>query len=155
IDDLEKELPRWLSKTDDVHLPLNRDDALGRRLLDAVRRAQAERPRSGSGPTTLRDAGELLHELRLYKDAAELDRLRETIGIAAEAHREAMRTARPGMHEYEVEALINYTFRRRGAAGPAYDSIVATGANATILHYTDNDRVLGADELLLIDAGSE
>jgi Xaa-Pro aminopeptidase len=155
IDDLEKELPRWLSKTDEVHLPLHRDDALGRRLLDAVRRAQAERPRSGSGPTTLRDAGALLHELRLYKDAAELDRLRETIGIAAEAHREAMRTARPGMHEYEVEALIDYTFRRRGAAGPAYDSIVAAGANATILHYTDNDRVLGADELLLIDAGSE
>lgn len=155
IDDLEKELPRWLSKADEVHLPLHRDDALGRRLLDAVRRAQAERPRSGTGPTVLRDAGELLHELRLHKEPAELDRLRETIEIAAEAHREAMRTARPGMHEYEIEALINYTFRRRGAAGPAYDSIVATGANATILHYTDNDRPLGDDELLLIDAGSE
>ncbi len=155
IDHLEKELPRWLSKADEVHLPLHRDDALGRRLLDAVRRAQAERPRTGTGPTVLRDAGELLHELRLYKEPAEVDRLRETIGIAAEAHREAMRTARPGMHEYEIEALINYTFRRRGASGPAYDSIVATGANATILHYTDNDRPLGDDELLLIDAGSE
>lgn len=155
IDALEKELPRWLSRTDDVHLPLNRDDGLGRRLLDAVRRAQAERPRSGTGPTTLHEAGEILHELRLHKEPAELDRLRDTIAIAAEAHREAMRTARPGMHEFEIEALINYTFRRRGAAGPAYDSIVAAGANATILHYTDNDRPLGPDELLLVDAGSE
>src|SRR5262249_49008414 len=61
----------------------------------------------------------------------------------------------PGMHEYEVEALIDGIFRRRGASGPAYPSIVASGANATILHYTANDRPLGADELLLIDAGSE
>ncbi len=155
IDDLEKELPRWLAKTDEVHLPLNRNDALANRLLDAVRRAQAERPRSGTGPTTLREAGETLHELRLFKEPSELERLRETIDIAAEAHREAMRTARPGMYEYEIQALIDYTFRRRGAAGPAYDSIVAGGANATILHYVDNDRPLGADDLLLIDAGSE
>ena len=57
------------------------------------------------------------------------------------------------MHEYEIEALIDGIFRRRGASGPAYPSIVAGGANATILHYTANDRPLGADELLLIDAG--
>src|SRR5215471_6618637 len=66
-----------------------------------------------------------------------------------------MRTVRPGMHEYEVEALIDGIFRRRGASGPAYPSIVASGANATVLHYTANDRPLGPDELLLIDAGAE
>jgi Xaa-Pro aminopeptidase len=59
------------------------------------------------------------------------------------------------MYEYEIEAMIDFTFRRRGATGPAYPSIVAAGANATVLHYVDNDCPLGADELLLIDAGAE
>src|SRR5205823_5808966 len=77
------------------------------------------------------------------------------IAIACEAHREAMRTARPGMNEFEVEALIDFTFRRRGAVGPAYASIVAGGANATVLHYTQNDRPLDAAALLLVDAGAE
>jgi Xaa-Pro aminopeptidase len=103
----------------------------------------------------LRDSGDILHELRLTKEPAEIARLRETIAIAAEAHREAMRTVRPGMHEYEIEAMIVGIFRRRGATGPAYPSIVASGANATILHYTANDRPVSPDELLLIDAGSE
>src|SRR6185295_3745963 len=94
-------------------------------------------------------------EMRLRKDPAELAMMREAIAIACEAHREAMRTARPGMYEYEIEALIDFTFRRRGATGPAYPSIVAAGSNATVLHYTENDRRLGGEELLLVDAGAE
>jgi Xaa-Pro aminopeptidase len=66
-----------------------------------------------------------------------------------------MKAARPGMREYEVEALIEQVFRRHGAAGPAYTSIVGAGPNATVLHYINNDGVLGDDELLLIDAGAE
>ena len=155
LQDLEKELPAWLVKANQVFLPFGRDDALTRRLHALIRWANGQRPRTGRGPTVLRDAGEIVHELRLTKGPAEIARLRETIAIAAEAHREAMRTVRPGMHEYEIEALIDYIFRRRGASGPAYPSIVAGGANATILHYTANDRPLGADELLLIDAGAE
>src|SRR5439155_731460 len=81
------------------------------------------------------EPGDILHEMRLRKEPAELACMREAIAIACEAHREAMRTARPGMYEYEIEALIDFTFRRRGAAGPAYPSIVASGANATVLHY--------------------
>src|SRR4029453_11727564 len=92
---------------------------------------------------------------RLAKEPAEIERMRRAIAIACEAHREAMRTAQPGMAEFEVEALVDFTFRRRGATGPAYPSIVASGPNATILHYVDNDRVLVDDELLLIDAGAE
>jgi Xaa-Pro aminopeptidase len=155
LEDLEKELGRWLSKTERVFLDLGRQDAAAERLLAAVRRAQGERPRTGRGPTAVLDARELLHEARLLKSPDELARLREAIAIACEAHREAMRTARPGMFEYEVEALVDYTFRRRGATGWAYPSIVAGGANATILHYTANDCPLGADDLLLIDAGAE
>jgi Xaa-Pro aminopeptidase len=153
IDDLEKELPRWLAKTERVFLDLAREDPPALRILAAVRRAQAERPRSGAGPTTILDAHTVLHELRLRKAPDEVARLRAAIAIACEAHREAMRTARPGMYEYEVEALVDFTFRRRGATGPAYPSIIATGANGTVLHYTQNDCPLAA--LLLIDAGAE
>ena len=81
--------------------------------------------------------------------------MRRAIAISAEAHVSAMRAARPGNWEYEVEALLDYIFRCNGASGPAYPSIVAGGANATILHYTTNDRRLDANEMLLIDAGAE
>src|SRR6266480_376827 len=155
LEDLERELPRFLEKAPQVWHTVRRDDPLAQRLMALIRRAQEMQPRTGIGPTTIRDPGDLLHEMRLRKEPAELACMREAIAIACEAHREAMRTARPGMYEYEIEALIDFTFRRRGAAGPAYPSIVASGANATVLHYTDNDRPLGERELLLIDAGAE
>src|SRR5213594_4060849 len=155
LGDLEKVLPRILEKAPWVYHTVLRDDPLAERLLGFIRTAQAGRPRAGSGPTAIREPGEILHEMRLHKDAAELARIRHAIAIACEAHREAMRSARPGMLEYELEALIDFTFRRRGASGPAYPSIVASGPNATVLHYTSNDRPLGGDELILIDAGAE
>jgi Xaa-Pro aminopeptidase len=93
--------------------------------------------------------------MRLVKDAAELELLRRAVAITAEAHTAAMRAARPGMHEYEIEALVEYTFRRRGAAGPGYTTIVGGGDNANILHYIENDAPLGPGALLLIDAGAE
>jgi Xaa-Pro aminopeptidase len=155
LDDLEKVLPRFLEKAPHVYHTVLRDDPLAARLLALIRRAQAARPRAGSGPTAIREPGELLHEMRLRKEPAEIARLREAIAIACDAHREVMRRARPGMLEYELEALIDFTFRRAGATGPAYPSIVASGPNATVLHYTTNDRALGTDELILIDAGAE
>jgi Xaa-Pro aminopeptidase len=155
IDELEKVLPRFLEKAPHAYHTVLREDPLVARLLALIRRAQEMRPRTGTGPTAIREPGDILHEMRLRKDPAELAAMREAIAIACDAHREAMRSARPGMFEYEIEALIDFTFRRRGATGPAYPSIVASGRNATVLHYTDNDRRLGRDELLLIDAGAE
>jgi len=81
--------------------------------------------------------------------------MRTAIAITAAAHRAAVSTARPGAHEYEIEALVDYTFRRMGAAGPAYPSIVASGPNATTLHHNTSDRPLGADDLVLVDAGAD
>jgi Xaa-Pro aminopeptidase len=155
IDELEKTLPRFLEKAPHAYHSVLRDDALVGRLLALIRRAQEAVPRTGTGPTAIREPGDILHEMRLRKEPVELDAMRDAIAIACEAHREAMRSARPGMYEYEIEALVDFTFRRRGASGPAYPSIVATGRNATVLHYTDNDRRLGPNELLLIDAGAE
>jgi len=89
------------------------------------------------------------------KSTEEIDLMQRAADIAAEAHCEAMKAVRPGMKEYEVEALIEQIFRRRGANGPSYTSIIGAGANATILHYINNDGELRDGELLLIDAGAE
>jgi Xaa-Pro aminopeptidase len=106
-------------------------------------------------PHTVTDPGLLVHEMRLFKTDEEVALMRRAADIASEAHREAMRAARPGMKEYEVEALIEYAFRRAGASGPAYNSIVGGGANATILHYVENSAELRDGDLLLVDAGAE
>src|SRR5690606_5809861 len=74
-------------------------------------------------------------QMRLVKDAHEQAIMRRAAQISADAHLRAMRAARPGMREYEVEAELLYEFRRRGAQAPAYESVVAAGANACILHY--------------------
>src|SRR5207302_10194938 len=89
-------------------------------------------------PQTIIDPTSILHEMRVFKSAAEVEILQRAADIAAEAHVEAMKAVRPGMKEYEVEALIEAIFRKHGASGPSYTSIVGAGANATVLHYISN-----------------
>lgn len=97
----------------------------------------------------------LIGALRLVKDEDEIARLRKAIDITAEAEREAMKTARPGMWEYEIEALIEYTFRRRGAERLGFPSIVGTGINSTTLHYDKSRRQTEAGDLVVMDIGAE
>lgn len=106
-------------------------------------------------PQTIIDPATIIHEMRVIKSDEEIELMQTAADIAAEAHVEAMKAVRPGMKEYEVEALIEQIFRQRGAAGPAYTSIVGSGANATVLHYINNDAELRDGELLLVDAGAE
>ncbi len=106
-------------------------------------------------PRTIIDPATIVHEMRVLKSADEIELMQKAADIAAEAHVEAMKTVKPGMKEYEVEAQIEQVFRRRGASGPSYTSIVGAGANATVLHYINNDGELRDGELLLVDAGAE
>lgn len=106
-------------------------------------------------PEAVHNPAQILHEMRLFKTPAEIEIMRRAAAITHEAHREAARLAFAGRMEYEVEAALAYGFRSRGAAGPAYGSIVAGGAGATILHYVANDKPLQDGELLLVDAGCE
>src|SRR4030095_277996 len=106
-------------------------------------------------PQTIIDPATIVHEMRVIKSEEEIELMQRAADIAAEAHCEAMKAARAGMKEYEVEALIELIFKRRGAAAPAYTSIIGAGANATVLHYINNDGELRDGELLLIDAGAE
>ncbi|MBR9989646.1 MAG: aminopeptidase P N-terminal domain-containing protein [Gemmatimonadetes bacterium] len=96
----------------------------------------------------------LIRNQRGLKSTAELDRIRRAVYISALAHREAMRSTRPGMNEFEIRALMEYTFRRYGAEGPAYGSIVGSGPNSTTLHYQASDRFMESGEVLLIDAAA-
>jgi len=127
-------------------------DARAMRWLNAVR----ARVRAGiAAPDRVQDVRSLIDEMRLVKDAHELAIMRRAAAIAAGAHRRAMRAARPGRMEYEIEAELLYEFRRGGAQFPAYSPIVAGGANACVLHYVTNDAPLRDGELLLVDAGCE
>ncbi len=92
--------------------------------------------------------------LRGVKSEAELELLRKTTAITVEAHREVMRAVQPGMNEFEIQALVEYTFRRYGSERPAFASIVGSGPNSTILHYNQNDRFMEEGDVLLVDIGS-
>jgi Xaa-Pro aminopeptidase len=93
--------------------------------------------------------------LRQVKDADEIARLRKAIDITAEAHREVMRAAAPGMWEYELEATIEHTFRRRGAERVGFPSIIGSGINSTTLHYDKNRRRTEPGDLVVMDIGAE
>jgi len=155
IDEFQRIAARYIEKADRIYYPLGVNERTDARMLDMVKSAAAMRPRVGSGPNALLDPREILHEARLHKHAEELQTMRRAIAISAEAHAAAMRNARGGMMEWEIEALVDYNFRRRGAAGPSYPSIIASGPNASTLHYIHNDREMRPGELLLIDAGCE
>lgn len=124
-------------------------------IIKQIGRLRSMARKGFSAPEAIIDTGAIIHEMRLFKSAEEVELMQRAADIAAEAHREAMKAARPGMKEYELEALIEFIFRKNGAAAPAYTSIVGSGANATVLHYVNNDATLRDGDLLLIDAGAE
>jgi Xaa-Pro aminopeptidase len=155
IDKLDEILPQHLAGAEKVYYALGRDDRLNAKILDLMTRSRMLRSRTGRGPVSLIDPGEILHEMRLFKSEGELGVMHRAIAASTAAHHAAMTQTRPGMYEYEIEALLEFQFRRLGATGPAYPSIVAAGANAAILHYTTNDQQMRDSELLLIDAAAE
>lgn len=152
---LDEKVLELLGGYDSLYFQFTRGDAIAERVLGWMRHWRTHRPRQGSGPVALLDPGEIVHEMRLLKSAQEIACMRRAIAISARAHTDAMQAVRDGSYEFEIEALIDGTFRRQGASAPAYPSIVASGANATILHYTENSRQMHNGDLLLIDAGAE
>lgn len=140
---LEGDLAGWLA---DAEVVVSPGDERNRETLDRVVAAARARPFP---------AEPLLARLRAVKDEDELRRLRRAIEITMEAQREAWRLVEPGMHEYEVEAAIEYVFRRHGAERVGFPSIVGSGPNTTTLHYDKNRRRIEPGDLLLADIGAE
>jgi len=129
--------------------------------LDAVYHAQGvEKLRKGArqnltAPATLTDWRPIVHEMRLFKSAEEIEVMRRAGEISALAHTRAMQVCRPGMFEYQLEGEIQHEFNRHGARFPSYNTIVGSGENGCILHYTENESQMRDGDLVLIDAGCE
>jgi len=155
IRELDTLLPQLLADRPAVYCHLGGDEAWDARVLGWINAVRGQVRTGVSAPTEIRDVHALLDEMRLIKDATEIDLMRRAGAISSGAHRRAMRLAAPGRYEYEIEAELLHEFRRRGAQSPAYTSIVAGGANACVLHYVQNDAQLRDGDLLLIDAGCE
>lgn len=155
IDELAERLPGWLDGRARLHYAIGADAGLDSLLVGILNDMRAN-VRSGiKAPGAIHDIRILLDEMRLIKDAHELGMMRQAAQISAAAHRRAMQVARPGLHEYDIAAELNYVFSRGGSQAPAYTPIVAGGANACILHYVENRARLKDGDLLLIDAACE
>jgi Xaa-Pro aminopeptidase len=132
------------------------DDRLDERMVRIIKNARVLRERmGGTVPSAIRDVSAPLGEMMLFKTEAEAESLRRACQLSAVGHREAIRFARPGMYEYQIQAALEYHWRLGGSRHNGYPSIVASGANACILHYDRNDDRVGDDELVLIDAAAE
>jgi Xaa-Pro aminopeptidase len=155
IDKLADELPKLFQNKKRLYYRLGLNRSMDDKVLEAVDRARSRAKLGFSWPVEIIDPGTILHEMRLFKGAEDLAAMRRAAEITAEAHLRAMRSTKPGMHEFQVEAMLLETFRMHGSERPAYGSIVGSGHNATILHYRQNNRKMEGGELLLIDAGCE
>lgn len=155
VAEFETKLQDILDGADKLYFRLGSYPDLDKTVIKQIAQMRALNRKPIHPPRTIIDPATIVHEMRVLKSADEIQLMQKAADIAAEAHVEAMKTVKPGMKEYEVEAQIEQVFRRRGASGPSYTSIVGAGANATVLHYINNDGELRDGELLLVDAGAE
>lgn len=155
IDKFEEKCVEFLKGFEEIYYRLFKNpeaDEKVQRILSTLKRAQG---RTGYGLLTVKDADTFLGEFRLKKDEDDLVNQRRASQISAEAHVAAMRFVRPGVSERQVQAVISHEFHMKGAARVGYPYIIASGANATTLHYNFNDQICKNGDLLLIDAGAE
>jgi Xaa-Pro aminopeptidase len=155
ISALRERLPTMASDRAALYTPLGLFRDWDREVTDLLNEVR-NRARTGvSAPEEVVDVRASLDTMRLVKDAHEIELMRRACAISSAAHKRAMAFARPGMYEYQVEAELMHAFLREGAQAVAYNSIVASGPNACVLHYRDNNRQMNDGDLLLIDAGCE
>jgi Xaa-Pro aminopeptidase len=153
--ELTTKLPELLMGHDRAYFALGRNPDDDTTFIAALKRARARARRTGRAPTELRDIEEVVHELRRIKAPEELAAMRRANEVSKRAHRLAMAGAKPGVYEFELRSILEHEFIKSGSARPAYESIVGSGPNATILHYIKNTRQLEEGDLVLIDAGCE
>jgi Xaa-Pro aminopeptidase len=155
VSEIEARLPALLDGAPNLWFKVGGDPGWDARMARALGELRAAGRLGKHAPGAIVEPGRILHELRLVKGPEEIARIRKAAEITAEAHFSAMRDGHAGRREYQVQAEIEYAFRRRGGSGPGYGTIVATGPNATILHYRAGDAELRDGHLCLVDAGGE
>lgn len=154
VEDIDDILPGLIEGRSRVYYHFGRDSEFDLKLIGWIKRVQTLRGPLARAPHEFVALSHLLHDLRLFKSRDELTLMREAAAIAGEGHRRAMRAARPGLFEHQVEAELIHAFRSAGAV-PSYEPIVGSGTNACVLHYRANNARLREGDLLLIDAGAE
>lgn len=155
VEEFETQVVDYLKHASEVYYRLGQDEAQDRSIFHVLETLKRQVRRTGKGILPIQDPTEALGEMRIYKAPEEIELMRKACQISAGAHRRAMEVTRPGMNECEIEAEIEYFFKKNGCARPGYGSIVAGGQNATCLHYRLNNEELKDGDLLLIDAGGE
>ncbi|MBP0950990.1 Xaa-Pro aminopeptidase [Pseudomonas sp. 20GA0080] len=155
ISDIDDILPGLIEGRDRVYSAMGSNPEFDRHLMEWINVIRSKAHLGAQPPNEFVALDHLLHDMRLYKSAAEIKVMRSAAQISARAHVRAMQACRAGLHEFSLEAELDYEFRKGGAKMPAYGSIVASGRNACILHYQQNDAALKDGDLVLIDAGCE
>ena len=153
---LDAELPKLIASGKVLFYRLGGyDEAFDARISKTIGTLRA-RGRAGMGaPQRVEDPGQIVHEMRLHKEPGELAALHKAVELTRRGHLAAMKAGRPGVHEYELQSLLEREFRGGGGRGSGYYPIVAAGENATVLHYNENNVEVKPGELVLIDAGAE
>ncbi|MCS3847044.1 aminopeptidase P N-terminal domain-containing protein [Xanthomonas campestris] len=154
IDDVDEILPGLLEGRSRVYYHFGRDVDFDLKLIGWLKRVREQVRHGAQPPHEFLELGHLLHEQRLFKSRDEIALMQQAADISVRAHRAAMQLARPGVHEYQLQAEIEREFRAADA-WPAYGSIVGTGSNACVLHYRANNARSRDGELVLVDAGAE
>lgn len=154
LEELDQQMVKLLAGRREVYYRLGFETEFDLRVLTWLNALRRQARNGVAVPHTFKLLDTLVHEMRLFKSPAELEMMRYAAQVAARAHTQAMRSCRPGLFEFEVQAEIEREFRKEGME-PSYTSIVGGGENACILHYVENRSELKAGDLLLIDAGSE
>ena len=155
ISALKEKLSSLLRPANQVYYRIGNCKKTDELVFNSLNHLRLTYGRSGRGLLPIYDSHQEVGELRLYKSKAEIEILQKACDISSLAHKTAMQEVKPGMNEYEVQALMDYVFIKNGCARNGYGSIVASGKNACCLHYTSNNEVMREGDLLLIDAGGE
>ena len=155
IADIDEILPGMIEGKDRLYYAMGVNRDFDNRIIEWVNSISAHRKQGAQPPGEFIQLGQFLHELRLFKSKHEVAMLKHAANITTKAHIRAMERAVPGMYEYQLEAEMQFLFSSEGARSAAYPTIVGSGQNACILHYTANSDVLQDGDLVLIDAGCE
>lgn len=154
-DDIGEQLHLLLNGLDVVYHAQGEYGYADQLLFSALEKLRRGFRQNLSAPASVTDWRPWVHEMRLFKSAEEIEILRQAGKISALAHTRAMQQCRPGMYEYQLEGEIHHEFSRHGARFPSYNTIVGSGENGCILHYTENESAMRDGDLVLIDAGCE
>ncbi len=150
-----EDLPAILENQPTLYYAFGVNSDADARILSVANALKGEARRGIAGPWELVDPRTVTWKMRLIKTRADIAAQKKACDVTVEAFKAAMRAVRPGIREYELAAVVEFEFARRGAKRLAFDTIAASGANAATLHYTSNDALIGERDMVLIDAGAE